>query len=220
MVADGVDATSAAAGALAAEESADLDYVLENVPTALESAIDGLGRIATIVRAMKTFAHPDQQEKSLIDLNQAIESTLTIARNEYKYVADVKMLTGKLPPVLCHPGEVNQVVLNLIVNAAHAIADVVDGTEQKGTITVGTRLVGEQVEISIGDTGSGIPESARQHIFEPFFTTKPVGKGTGQGLALARGVVDRHGGSLHFETEVGKGTTFFIRLPVSLSATS
>ena len=198
-----------------AETAADLDYVMENAPLAIESSLEGLGRIATIVRSMKEFAHPDQAEKKFVDLNQAIRSTLVIAHNEYKYVAELDAQFGELPPVPCYLGEVNQVVLNLLVNASHAISDIVRDTGVLGKLTVRTRLDGDAVEISIGDTGTGIPEAARDKIFDPFFTTKDVGVGTGQGLAIARSVVVRkHGGTLRFETECGKGTTFFIRLPI------
>jgi signal transduction histidine kinase len=151
-----------------------------------------------------------------VDINQAISSTLVIATNEYKYVAEIETGFNDLPPVNCYAGEINQVVLNLIVNASHAIADVVKGTDKKGKIRVATRVLGEQVEIAISDTGKGIPVDVRARIFDPFFTTKEVGKGTGQGLAIARNVVvDKHGGTLHFETEVGQGTTFYIRLPIA-----
>jgi two-component system NtrC family sensor kinase len=209
------DVTAAASLAAEAEKTADLDYVMENAPAAIESSVEGLGRIATIVRSMKEFAHPDQGEKKLVDLNQAIRSTLVIARNEYKYIAEVDAQFGELPAVECFLGEINQVVLNLLVNASHAISDVVKDTGGLGKITVRTRLDGDAVEISIGDTGTGIPQAARDRIFDPFFTTKEVGKGTGQGLAIARSVVvNKHGGTLRFETESGKGTTFFIRLPL------
>jgi two-component system NtrC family sensor kinase len=198
-----------------AEDDADLDYILENAPVALDRAKEGLGRVAAIVRSMKEFAHPDRKEMSLADLNQAIRSTLVIASNEYKYVAEVETSLGEVPPVNCYAGEINQVVLNLIVNAAHAIGDVVKGTTDKGLIRVSTRTVDGQVEIAIADTGKGIPPDVRSRIFDPFFTTKEVGKGTGQGLAIARAVVvDKHKGTLHFETEVGRGTTFYIRLPL------
>jgi signal transduction histidine kinase len=145
-----------------------------------------------------------------------------VARNEWKYVSDVStQLATDLPLVPCHAGEFNQVILNLLVNAAHAIRQVVgDGSQTKGTITVITRRDGDSVEILIQDTGSGIPEAIRPRIFEPFFTTKAVGEGTGQGLALAHSVVvRRHGGKIWFETEVGKGTTFFIRLPLAATTT-
>jgi signal transduction histidine kinase len=172
--------------------------------------------VAALVNAMKEFSHPDTKEKTALDLNRAIASTITVARNEWKYVADLETdFDPSLPPISCHPGEFNQVVLNLIVNAAHAIGDVaLQGGPQRGTIRVETRRAAEWAEIRIKDSGTGIPEKVRSRIFDPFFTTKEIGKGTGQGLAIARSVVvDKHGGSIHFETEEGKGTTFIIRLP-------
>jgi signal transduction histidine kinase len=218
-VQSGGDVAGALSLAAAADKAADLDYIMENAPLAIESAIDGLGRIATIVRSMKEFAHPDQAAKSLADLNQAIRGTLVIAHNEYKYVAELDAQYGELPAVPCYLGEINQVILNLLVNAAHAISDVVKDTASLGKLTVRTRLDGEAVEISIADTGTGIPEAARDKIFDPFFTTKEVGRGTGQGLAIARSViVNKHGGTLRFETECGKGTTFIIRLPIDVQS--
>jgi signal transduction histidine kinase len=212
----GAGVEAAAKAAADAEDAADLDYILENAPVALDRARDGLGRVAAIVRSMKEFAHPDRKEMAQADINQAISSTLIIAANEYKYVAEVETNFAELPPVNCYAGEINQVVLNLIVNAAHAIGDVVKGTPDKGRIKVTTRVVDGSIEIAIGDTGKGIPVEVRSRIFDPFFTTKEVGKGTGQGLAIARAViVDKHGGTLNFETETGKGTTFFIRLPIA-----
>ena len=209
------DVIGAAQRAAEAEMSADLDYILENAPLAIESSIEGLGRIATIVRSMKEFAHPDQAVKQPADLNRAIRSTLVVAHNEYKYVAQIDAQLGDLPLVPCHLGEINQVILNLLVNASHAIADVVKDTGNLGKLTVRSGVDGEHVEISISDTGMGIPEAVRAKIFDPFFTTKEVGKGTGQGLAIARSViVNKHGGTLRFETECNKGTTFFIRLPI------
>jgi len=165
---------------------------------------------------MKEFSHPGTKEKVPLDLNHAIESTITVARNEWKYVADLDVdLDPSLPPTACQPGEFNQVILNLIVNAAHAIAEVIaKGGPAKGKIRIQTRNSEQWAEIRIQDTGSGIPEKVRSRIFDPFFTTKAIGKGTGQGLAIARSVVvDKHGGSIHFETEEGAGTTFVIRLP-------
>ncbi|HEX6637040.1 MAG TPA: ATP-binding protein [Steroidobacteraceae bacterium] len=219
---EGRDPAIAAAAKAAgkAEDDADLDYILENAPVALDRAREGLGRVAAIVRSMKEFAHPDRKEMVQADLNQAIASTLVIASNEYKYVAEVETAFGEIPPVWCYAGEINQVVLNLIVNAAHAIGDVVKSAgqpaQQKGCIRVSTRLLDDHVEIAIADSGKGIPPEIRSRIFDPFFTTKEVGKGTGQGLAIARTViVDKHKGSLHFESEIGRGTTFYIRLPVS-----
>jgi len=201
----------------AGREKADWEYLQVEVPKALDQALDGVNRVANIVRAMKDFSHVDRRaEKAAADLNKAIESTLIVARNELKYVADVQTDFGAIPPVLCHLGDLNQVFLNLLINAAHAIGDVVKDSTQKGHITVRTRLVGDCVEISISDTGTGIPEAIRTKVFDPFFTTKGVGKGTGQGLALARViVVEKHGGTLTFDTELGKGTTFHVRLPLA-----
>jgi signal transduction histidine kinase len=213
----GGNVLEAAARAAQAETAVELDYLMKDVPLALDDASDGLGRIATIVRSMKEFAHPDQAEKTLADLNQAIRSTLVIAHNEYKFVADIDAQFGELPLVPCYLGEINQVVLNLIINAAHAISDVTKDSGILGKLTIRTRFDADAdaVEVAIADSGSGIPESARAKIFDPFFTTKEVGKGTGQGLAIARSViVNKHGGTLRFETECGKGTTFFIRLPL------
>ncbi|MBI4817544.1 MAG: PAS domain S-box protein [Deltaproteobacteria bacterium] len=198
------------------EESVDQAYIEQNAPAAFEMALDGITRISTIVKAMKEFAHRDEREKSPADLNRAILTTLTIARNEYKYTAEVETDLGDLPLVPCHLGDINQVFLNLLVNAAHAIVDVVGKTDARGLIRVRSRREGDWVRFEISDTGCGIPESIRERIFEPFFTTKEVGRGSGQGLTAARSiVVDKHGGSLTFETEVGKGTTFAIRLPIA-----
>ena len=150
------------------------------------------------------------------DLNKALESTLIVARSELKYVADVETEFGTLPPVICHLGDLNQVFLNLLINAAHAIGDVVKSSGNRGRVLVRTKLLNDLVEISISDTGGGIPDGIREKIFDPFFTTKEVGKGTGQGLTLARAiVVEKHGGTLTFDTEMGKGTTFYVRLPVN-----
>jgi len=198
----------------AAGEQCDLPYLLEHVPKAFARSHEGLGRVTEIVRSMKDFAHPDGRQKQAVDLNRAIVNTLTIARGEYKHVAELVTELGELPPVSCHRGEISQVVLNLVVNAAHAIADAVGQSGDHGRITVRSRHDGDAVVIEIADTGTGIPEPARARIFEPFFTTKEMGRGTGQGLAIARSVVCQHGGELTFETETGRGTTFRIRIPV------
>ena len=195
-----------------------LDYLLAEIPKAVQQSLEGIGRVASIVRAMKEFSHPGTGQKSAVDLNHAIECTITVARNEWKYVAEVVTdFDPHLPPVPCLAGEFNQVILNLIINATHTIADVVgDGSQGKGTITIRTRHAGQWAEIQVRDTGAGIPENIRNRIFEPFFTTKGVGKGTGQGLAISRSViVDKHGGTLGFETQVGQGTTFTLRLPLN-----
>jgi signal transduction histidine kinase/DNA-binding response OmpR family regulator len=198
-------------------EKIDWDYLRVEVPKAMEQMLDGIGRVAKIVRAMKEFSHVDRtSQKAAADLNKALASTLVVASSELKYVADVDEDYGELPPVLCHLGDLNQVFLNLLINAAHAIDDVMKKTGDKGTISVRTRQDGDWVELSISDTGGGIPDSVRGKIFDPFFTTKEVGKGTGQGLTLARAmVVEKHGGILTFETETGKGTTFRVRLPIN-----
>jgi signal transduction histidine kinase len=199
----------------------DIAYVLENIPPSFQGAREGISRISTIVSAMKEFVHPDNRAMVLVNLNHALEVTLTIARNEYKYVADVETVWGTIPEVLCHSNDINQVFLNLIVNAAHAIGETADSQSGRGKITIRTAMEEGFVRIEIEDTGAGIPEAIRERIFDPFFTTKPVGKGTGQGLAIARAiVVEKHHGTLTFSSEVGKGTCFFIRLPFSVSTES
>ena len=200
-----------------AMKEADLDYLEREVPKALEQSQEGVRRVARIVMAMKEFSHPQGgEEKVAFDVNKALENTITVARNEWKYVADLRTrFDPDLPLVEGCPGEINQVFLNLIINAAQAIAEKQAGTGERGAIDVETRVDGEFAEIRITDTGTGIAEANRPHIFKLFFTTKPVGKGTGQGLALAyQTVVAKHGGTLTFETEEGKGTAFIVRLPI------
>ncbi len=198
-----------------AEETADLEYLRENVPSAFTRTLEGISHVTSIVRAMKEFAHPDQREKSLGNLNKAILTTLVVARNEYKYIAEVETVLGELPLVLCYLHDLNQVFLNLVVNAAHAIAEVTGDGVKRGKITITTRRDGDWVEIAIADTGGGIPAAIHDRVYDPFFTTKAVGKGTGQGLAIARSiVVDKHQGTLYFESAPKQGTTFYIRLPV------
>jgi PAS domain S-box-containing protein len=198
------------------EDDADLEYLHGEIPRAIQQSGEGVERVATIVRAMKEFSHPGSAEMKAIDLNHAIESTLTVSRNEWKYVADaVTEFDPNLPAVRCLPAEFNQAILNLVVNAAHAIADLPGRGTNKGKITIRTRRDGAWAEVRIGDTGTGIPEAVRSRIFTPFFTTKEMGRGTGQGLAIAHTVVvTKHGGTLSFETEEGVGTTFIVRLPI------
>lgn len=203
-----------------AMNDADVEYLLEHIPGALSSSLAGLERISRIVRSMKEFSHPGGSEMAPADINRAVESTVTVATNEWKYVAEMRLdLDSELPLVSCQLADLNQVLLNLIVNAAHAIADVVgDGSREKGLITVATRRVGSYAELLVTDTGCGIPEDLQSRVFDPFFTTKDVGKGTGQGLALARAVVlEGHKGTITFDSAVGRGTTFAIRLPLATS---
>ena len=199
-------------------EEVDMEYLAEEIPKSIKQSIEGLQRVAKIVRAMKEFSHPGGKEKEPVDLNKTIESTITVSRNEWKYVAEmVTDFDASLPEVPCLVGDLNQVFLNMIVNAAHAIAGAVgDDSSDKGMITVSTRRDGDWVEIRIGDTGTGIPKETQSRIFDPFFTTKEMGKGTGQGLSIAHHVVvEKHGGTITFETEVGQGTTFIICLPLT-----
>lgn len=217
----GTVAPEVVAATEAAAMEADLDYLKEEIPTAIRQSLEGIERVTTIVAAMKEFSHPGLAEKHSTDLNQQIASTITVSSNEWKYVAELATdLDPELPAVPCLAAEINQVFLNIIVNAAHAIRDVVGDSGDKGQITVTSCQHGPWVEIHIADTGSGIPDHARSKVFDPFFTTKEVGKGTGQGLAIAHSVVvDKHGGTLTFETEMGKGTTFVIRLPLKEPST-
>ena len=197
------------------EEHGDVKYLRDELPPALSRVAEGLTRIAEIVRSMKHFSHADQREMSQIDLNDSIASTLVIARSEYKDCADLATDYGTLLPITCHGGQINQVVLNLVVNSAHAIADFVKKNGGRGRISIRTSVEDECALITIADTGGGIPESIQARIFDPFFTTKEVGRGTGQGLSIARNaIVKGHGGQLDFVSEIGKGTTFQVRLPI------
>lgn len=194
----------------------DLEFLVEETPGAIERALEGNHRVAEVVRAMKEFAHPSAEEMTPTDINRAIRNTISVARNEWKYVADIDpQLDEKMPPVTCLPGAMNQVFLNMLVNAAHAIGDVVGESGEKGTITINTSVENEWALIKVSDTGCGIPAENLDRIFNPFFTTKDIGKGTGQGLAIAHAVVvDTHGGKLDVSSELGKGTTFYIRIPL------
>ncbi|MBX3229234.1 MAG: HAMP domain-containing histidine kinase [Labilithrix sp.] len=194
---------------------ADWGYLGDEIPCAIKQTLEGLTRVASIVRSMKNFAHNDRGEATETDLNAVLRTTLTVAGHELKSIAHTVEDFGDIPRVVCCRGELSQVFLNLIVNAAHATADVVKRTGVLGRIAVSTALDGDHVVVAVSDTGGGIPDHAQGHIFEPFFTTKDPGRGTGQGLALAFGVVKKHGGTLRFETEQGAGTTFFVRLPIA-----
>ena len=201
----------------ALETTNELDYLMGEIPRTLEQSLEGLGRIARIVGSLKEFSHPNSAEKSMGNLNHAIETAIAVSRHEWKYVAEVATeLDPNLPSVQCVLDEFNQVILNLIVNAAHTIGDVVKERGGLGRITVRTRHEAEWAVVEVEDTGTGIPQEVRDHIFEPFFTTKGVGKGTGQGLAIVHTVIVKgHNGRINFTTEIGKGTTFRLALPVA-----
>ncbi|MDH3636113.1 MAG: ATP-binding protein, partial [Gammaproteobacteria bacterium] len=206
----------------AAYKKADPEYLVEEIPLAIDQSLDGITRISNIVRAMKEFSHPGGKDLEATDLNQSISNTITVASNEWKYIADVETdLAEDLPSVKCFPQEINQVILNLIVNAAHAIDDTREGeSADKGSIKINTRQVDDEVEVRVTDSGCGIPDDIKHRIFDPFFTTKDVGKGSGQGLAMAyKTIVDQHKGKLEVESTIGRGTTFTIRLPINGSET-
>ncbi|MEW5979020.1 MAG: ATP-binding protein [Acidobacteriota bacterium] len=206
----------------AVRQTADLEFLMQEIPAAIAQSLEGIERVSKIVRSMKEFAFPAGKEKVSADLNKAIESTITVARNEWKYVAEMRTdLDPDLPLVPCLLGDLNQVFLNLIINAAHAIAAKLGSqSHDKGTITISTRREGDWVVIRVQDSGTGIPEAVQPRIFDPFFTTKEVGKGTGQGLAISHSVIEKHGGTIAFETQPGEGTTFAIRLPLLDSPTN
>jgi two-component system NtrC family sensor kinase len=194
-----------------AEAGIDFDYLQKEIPSAVEQTLEGIDRVSTIVRAMKTFSHPGHKEQVPADLNEALAATVTVTRHQVSDVAELHLQLADLPPVRCNIADMNQVFLNLIVNAADAIEE----TGQRGVITVSTAVDGEDAVIRIRDTGGGIPDDVRPKIFDPFFTTKDVGRGSGQGLPLARGVVQEgHGGSLTVDSVPGQGTTFTVRIPV------
>lgn len=197
--------------------TARVEYLLAELPLAAEEAMDGVERVSQIVKAMKEFSHPGVEEKTSININRAIQSTITVARNEWKYVANLTTdFAPDLPPVPCLPGEFNQVILNILINAAHAITEA-NGPDsaEKGDIIVSTRRDDDWVVIKISDTGTGIPKEVQSKIFDPFFTTKEVGRGTGQGLAISHSVIaEKHGGTISVQSTPGHGSTFTIRLPL------
>jgi PAS domain S-box-containing protein len=196
------------------EQSADLDFMLEQIPPALTQALEGVERVGSIIRAMKEFAHPGVESFTMVDLNRVIESTVMVARNEWKYVASVELdLEPTLPPIQGNPSELSQVMLNLVVNSAQAIEHKFKDTE-KGSILIATRSDSTHVTITVSDNGCGIPEKIRNSVFDPFFTTKGVGVGTGQGLAITRNAVDRHSGEITLASKVNEGATFIIKLPI------
>ena len=212
-IAGGESPADVVAGVRSVQEGIDLEFLHAEIPRAFERTLEGVQRVADIVRAMKEFAHPGHVEQSAADLNHAVQTTLTVARNEYKYSAQVETHLGELPDVICNVSELNQVFLNLIVNAAQAVRE--SGKDATtGRISITTERAQDRVLVRITDNGCGIPKENLEKIFDPFFTTKEVGLGTGQGLAIARSiVVDKHGGEISVESEPGVGTSFILSLP-------
>ncbi len=207
----------------ARREELDLDFYLEEIPQAIDQSLSGIESLTQIVCAMKEFSHPGGRDKIASDVNQAIRNTILVCRNEWKYLAEIELeLDPSLPLVALHPGEFNQVLLNLVVNAAHAIEDrqAKLSSSERGTIQISTHSAEDEIEIRIQDTGCGIPSSIQDKIYEPFFTTKPIGRGTGQGLAIARSViVDKHQGRIEFSS-TSTGTQFTVRLPLRVDSES
>lgn len=198
-------------------DQADVEYLMKEIPEAIAQSLDGVSRVTGIVQAMREFSHPGTDSRSSLDVNRALSGALAVARSELKNVAEVVTeFDSGIPPIQCYPNEINQVFLNLLVNAAHAVADAKEQGRVRGTIRIRTRHSDGMVEVAVADNGMGIPAEIREQVFDPFFTTKPIGRGTGQGLAIARNtIVQKHGGSIHFETDEGRGTTFIVRLPVA-----
>jgi signal transduction histidine kinase len=199
----------------------DMNFLCKEVPEAIQQSLDGVERVSSIVKAIKEFSHPNANEKILTDVNRALENSILVSKNEWKYVAQIERLFDpNLPMVSCFPNEMNQVFLNLIVNAAHAIEMKTGKSNpsdkpEKGKITIQTIRENNQIEIRIKDTGMGIKEIHKNKIFEPFFTTKEVGKGTGQGLAIVHSIiVGKHEGKITFDTKEGEGTTVIVRIPL------
>jgi PAS domain S-box-containing protein len=210
----GPDSSRLRADALELSKKHELDFLRVEIPKAFERMSEGVERVTNIVRAMKEFAHPDSSEQCAADINRAIQSTLIVATHVYKFIAHVHADFAELPDVVCNVGELNQVFLNLIVNAAHAIEDAGRNIET-GVIKIRTELSDDCVVIRISDNGCGIPPENLAKLYEPFFTTKEVGRGTGQGLAIARSiVVGKHGGELSVGSTVGSGSEFTLRLPI------
>jgi two-component system, NtrC family, sensor kinase len=204
--------------AVAPPVAADLDYVVKEIPRAIQESLQGLSHITRIVGSLKEFSHPNSPEKAPVDLNRAIETAISVSRHEWKYVAEMTAeLDATVPLVPCILDEFNQVMLNLIVNAAHTIAEAIKARgEKRGRITIRSRLDGDAVRVEVADTGMGIEPELRTRIFEPFFTTKPIGQGTGQGLAIVHAiVVQHHQGAVDYCTQVGEGTTFRLWLPLA-----
>jgi len=198
----------------ALRERVELDFLKEDIPVLMDESKQGIVRVRQIVQDLKDFSRVDStQDWELIDLHQGIDSTLNVVASEIKYHADLVKEYGAIPLVQCLASQINQVVMNLVVNAAHAMG------EKRGCITIRTGTEGEQVWLEVADTGSGIAPETLKHIFEPFFTTKPIGKGTGLGLSLSYGIVQKHHGRIDVESVVGQGSTFRVTLPIGQTGT-
>lgn len=193
------------------------DWLRQQVPKAISQSLEGIRRMSKILGAMRRFSHTGGGEREQVDLNEALDATLTIAQNQIKHIADVETdYQPNLPRLECYADEMNQVFLNLIVNATHAIREASKKqARDRGKLTIRTRQIGKDVQIEIQDNGTGIPLAVQARVFDPFFTTKEVGEGTGQGLAICHDiVVQKHRGNIWFDTELDKGTTFFVRIPL------
>ena len=201
------DPAQAAQSAEELKRQADLEFLREDVVQLIKESMEGLTRVKDIVQSLKDFSHVGETEWQFADLHQGLENTLTIANNEVKYKADVVRQYGEIPLVSCLVSQLNQVFMNLIVNASHAI-------KNRGTITIRTGCADAWVWVEVEDTGEGIAPENLSRIFEPFFTTKPVGKGTGLGLSLSYNIISKHNGRIDVRSELGKGTCFTVRLPV------
>lgn len=198
------------------EEQADVEYLREETPKAFDQTMGGVERVTKLVLGLKGFAHAGTGEaKHLADINDIINNSLIVCHNAYKYVAEMETDFADLPSIKVHPGDIGQVIINLVVNAAHAIADFKKKSGEMGKIKISTSCADNVITVAVTDNGGGIPEGVKQRVFDPFFTTKEVGRGSGQGLAISRTIVhDKHQGELSFQSTVGKGSTFFIKLPL------
>lgn len=200
------------------EEAADIEYLVDETPKAFAQTRSGVDRVTKLVLGLKGFAHSgDSENRQTADINEIITNSLIVCQNAYKYVARLELELGDIPAVKVYPGDIGQVIVNLVVNAAQAIAEQKATKDAMGLIRIRTFHDGQWLTIAVTDTGSGIPEGLRQRIFDPFFTTKDIGRGSGQGLAISRNIIhDKHHGEITLESTVGQGSTFFVRLPVHL----